>query len=64
MLKLTGLDCDDFVTIQSMPEQYLVKEGVYDGVQQLSGFVQQIIHKCVVGGRTMTNSNKLYHVKT
>ena len=63
MLELTGLDCDDFITIQSMAEAYLLKEGVYNGVYKISGFVQQFIHKCIVGGRTMTNSNKMFHTK-
>ena len=63
MLELTGLDCDNFITIQSMAEAYLLKEGVYSGVYKISGFVQQFIHKCIVGGRTMTNSNKMFHTK-
>jgi hypothetical protein len=63
MLKLTGLDCDDFVTIQSMAEAYLLKEGVYEDVYKLSGFALQFIHKCIVGGRTMTNSNKMFHTE-
>ena len=63
MLETTGLDCDNFVTIQSMAEAYLLKEGVYDDVYKISGFIQQFIHKCVVGGRTMTNSNKMFHTK-
>ena len=28
-----------------------------------SGVVQHYISKCIVGGRCMTNSNKMYHVK-
>ena len=40
-----------------------MKEGVYKGVYKLSGFLLQVIHKCIVGGRTMTNSNKMCHTR-
>ena len=63
ILEYTGLDVDDYITIQSIASRFKLKTGCYDGVAQLSGVVQQYIANCVVGGRCMTNSNKRWHVK-
>ena len=63
MLEYTGLDIDDYITIQSLASDYKLKEGCYDGVLMFSGVVQHYISNCIVGGRCMTNSNKMYHVK-
>ena len=41
----------------------MLKSGCYCNVYQVSGVIQQLISRCVVGGRVMTNSNKQYHVK-
>ena len=41
----------------------MLKSGCYDNVYQISGVIQQFITKCVVGGRVMCNSNKMYHVR-
>ena len=57
-----GLDVDDYATIQSLARDYVLKEGCFDGVYSLSGVPQHYIQKCIVGGRCMTNSNKMYHV--
>ena len=63
MLEHTELDVDNYITIQSLASSFMLKSGSYDNVYQLSGVLQQFITKCVVGGRVMTNSNKMYHVK-
>ena len=63
MLEHTQLDVYNFITIQSMASSFMLKSGCYDNVYQVSGVIQQLISKCVVGGRVMTNSNKQYHVK-
>ena len=63
MLEHTGLDVDNFITIQSMASTCMLKSGCYQNVYQISGVLQQVITKCVVGGRVMCNSNKMYHVK-
>ena len=63
MLEHTQLDVDNFITIQSMASSFMLKPGCYDNVYQVPGVIQQLISKCVVGGRVMTNSNKQYHVK-
>ena len=62
MLDVTGLDVDNYCTIQGLALDYVLKEGCFDGVVMISGVPQQFISNCVVGGRCMTNSNKMYHV--
>ena len=63
MLEYTGLDVDNYITIQSLCSDYKLKEGCYDDVAMLSGVVQHYISNCIVGGRCMTRNNKMYHVK-
>ena len=63
ILEHTKLDMDDFITIQSLASDYKIKSGCYDDVAMFSGVVQHYISNCIVGGRCMTNSNKMYHVK-
>ena len=63
MLEYTGLDVDNYITIQSLCSDYKLKEGCYDDVAMFSGIIQNYISKCIVGGRCMTNDNKMYHVK-
>lgn len=63
MLKYTELDIDNYITIQSLASDYKLKEGCYDKVATFSGVIQHYISNCIVGGRCMTNSNKMYHVK-
>ena len=41
----------------------MLSSGCYENAFQISGVLQQFISRCVVGGRVMTNSNKMYHVK-
>ena len=57
-----GLDIDNYITLQSLASAYELKAGCYDGVAMVSGVIQHFINQCVVGGRTMTNSNKMWHV--
>ena len=53
----------DYITIQSLAGAYKLISGCYDGVHMFSGIVQHYISNCIVGGRCMTNNNKIYHVK-
>ena len=62
MKELTNIDIDNKVSIASLAHEYLVKQGCYDDVLSLSGMPQVFIQKCVVGGRTMTARNKMYHI--
>ena len=63
MIEHTGLDVNNFITIQYMASPFMLKSGCYGNVYQISGAMQQFISRCVAGGRVMTNSNKQYHVK-
>jgi len=58
MLEVTQLDVNDIISLASLADKYLIKQGCYDGIYQLSGVPQQFIMKCVVGGRTMCCENK------
>lgn len=59
--KSLGLDIDDIITSASLSHKYMIMNDCYDGIYQLGGIPQQFIQKCVVGGRTMSNSNKQYN---
>lgn len=62
MLELTQIDIDNKVSIASLAHEYLVNKGCYEGVLSLSGIPQLFIQKCVVGGRTMTAENEMWHI--
>ena len=62
MLEHTELDVDRYITIQPLASSFMLKRDCYDNVFQTS-VLQQFISRCVVGGRVMTNSNKMYNVK-
>jgi len=51
-------DMTDYISLASMSHDYLVKQGCYEGVLQLSGVPRAFIQKCLVGGRTMCRNNK------
>ena len=59
----TGLDIYHYITLASLSYDYLVKEGCFEEVYEFSGNIQQFIQKCVVGGRTMTRENMMYHIE-
>jgi hypothetical protein len=61
--EVCNLDIDDYVSVASIADTYLLKEGVYEGVYKLSGVVREFIQKCMVGGRTMCANNKKNHIK-
>ena len=63
MLKHTELDVDSYITIQPLASSFMLKSGCYEDVFKTSGVLQQFISRCVVGGRVMTNSNQMYHVR-
>ena len=58
VVEAIGEDINNYISLASMAHNYLVKEGCYDGVLQLSGVPRAFIQKCVVGGRTMCAENK------
>ena len=54
----TGQDINNYISLASMSNDYLIRRGCYDDVKMLSGVPRHFIQKCVVGGRTMTCDNK------
>jgi len=52
------LDINNIMTSASLAHRFMIENGCYDNVYQLSGVPQQFIQKCVVGGRTMLANNK------
>ena len=59
----TELDILDYITLASMSNDYLVRQGCYDDVLKICGIPRAFIQKCIVGGRTMTAENKKHHTK-
>jgi hypothetical protein len=60
--KITGLDINNITSLPSIADQFLIKEGCYDGTHKFSGVVREFISNAIVGGRTMTRNNKKYHI--
>ena len=56
-----NLDIDNIVSISSLAQKYMEKEGCYDRVSKLSGVPRTFIQRCLVGGRTMMCKNKKQH---
>ena len=52
------IDINKCYTIAGVADEFLRKDGCYEGTYQLSGVVRAFIQKCVVGGRCMTRGNK------
>ena len=63
VLEHTELDVDSYIAIQSLASSFMLKSGCYEHVVQISGVLQQLISRCVVGGRVMANSNIMLHIK-
>jgi hypothetical protein len=57
------LDTEEYVSIPSLANDYMLKNNVYENVYQVGGITRDFIQKCVVGGRTMTAENKKIWVK-
>jgi len=58
ILDLLALDIDNILTTASLADRYFIKQGCYEGVNELSGVPQMFIQGTVVGGRTMVSENK------
>jgi len=63
MIEITELDINDYISIPSIADNYLINNGCYDDVYEVSSHVREFIQSSIVGGRCMTNSNKKYHIK-
>ncbi len=60
--EICGLNIIAHPTLASLADTFLIKQGCYNGVYELSGIVREFIQKSVVGGRTMSSENKKYIV--
>lgn len=63
LIDCVGIDINNILTIASLAHRFFIKEGCYEGVNQLSGIPQLFIQGCVVGGRTMTARNEKISVE-
>lgn len=58
------LDINNILTIASLADKYMIKNGCYEGCYSLAGNSQIFIQKTVVGGRVMcANNEKARHTK-
>ena len=57
-MRYDPIDINKCYTIAGVADEFLRKDGCYEGTYQLSGVVRAFIQKCVVGGRCMTRANK------
>jgi len=61
-LEQLSMDSFDYMTLASMSDAYLRKEGCYEGVYKMSGIPRMFIQKTVKGGRVMSKDNKMYNL--
>ena len=61
--EVCGLNIDYYISSASIAHDYMLKEGVYDECNMLSGIPREFIQKSMVGGRTMMSENKQHHIK-
>jgi len=59
MYEVTMEDVHDHLTLPSIAHRYLIEKGCYEGCYNLSSIPRHFIQKCVVGGRTMCEENKM-----
>ena len=55
MQEITNININDVITISSLSHKYLINQGCYNEVLELSGIPQLFIQQCVVGGRCMVS---------
>lgn len=61
--QICDLDIDNYISLASIANEYMLKEGVYDDVYKLNSVPREFIQQCVVGGRTMCANNTKCHVQ-
>lgn len=62
-LQHMGMDINEYVTISSLADSYVAKQGCYEGVYSVAGTPQSFFRKCSVGGRVMCADNLKQHAK-
>ena len=63
ILFVCGLNIEHYITIASISDNYLIKEGCYNNCYSIGGLCRQFIQNCLVGGRTMLSNNKKFKSK-
>lgn len=63
IMEITDLDTEYYVSLPSIANAYLTKEGCYRGVYQLGQQVREFTQLAMIGGRTMTARNEKHIVK-
>jgi hypothetical protein len=58
-----GLDPLQYISLASMADDYLKKEGCYESVLQICGVPRAFIQRCIVGGRCMIAKNEKIHLQ-
>lgn len=61
--EITKLDTNEYISLPSIADNFLIDEGCYNDVMELSGNPRAFIQEALVGGRCMTRDNEMYHVK-
>ena len=56
--EVCDLDTGDYVSLPSLANDFMMKQGVFDDVKYLSDGQREFIQKTLVGGRTMVRENK------
>ena len=56
--EVCDMNADAYMTVAQLADDYLKKEGCYDGVYMVNGVVREFIQLCMVGGRTMCANNE------
>ena len=54
------IDINNYVSVASFSFDYMVMNGVFDGVYKFSGVIREFINRCMYGGRVMVRGNKIY----
>jgi len=57
------VDVYNYTSISSLADDYLVKEGCYEGVRKLEGTIRAFVQQSVIGGRVVTKDHKKWHLK-
>lgn len=63
ILEICNIDINDFISMASIANKYMLNQGVYEDTYQISGTIREFINKCMVGGRTMVRENTKCHIK-
>lgn len=57
--KLLDLNLDDYFTVSSLADAYVSAQGCFAGCYELAGVPQAFINQAVLGGRVMTQDNRM-----